>query len=400
MGAAGVGLSGCLSSGQGDEFDDVSGPESFVERDGHHFVIDGEPFVYNGAQVGVSTRGIPFLHDYTDWIDTALEFLASHNVSVTRTWGFPETYWTPRTHPEPGTFKDKWFEKIFDYTIAKAKQQGIRLIVPLVNGVHFQPDAPPSTAAYADWSDTAGHMSEFFADDQANQYYKNYIDHVLTRENAITGIEYRNDPTIMMWECGNEAGFHDPENQRESLAFWYDDIASHIKSVDDNHLVGTGMHGSMGEVYEDWTWRNDYVEEHRSEAIDACSFHAYPVSPIDDGDAQVRDLDEFGEYIRHKVRLAHNELNKPAYLGEIGTHYMPEHDLLLDTRAKYFEHAGKVGIEAGLNGINFWRLVQFDQGNFDNRESGEGKFTEGSIEDDVVWDVVKENGEQMERERT
>jgi len=394
---AAVGLSslaGCLSGGDR-ELDNIEGPDSFVQRDGPRFTVGGDPFVYNGAQVGISTTGVPIIHDPRDWIDTAFEFLADHNVEVTRTWGYPESHLASRTHPEPGTFDDTWFENFLDYAIVKAKQEGIRLILPLVHGVHYHPDSPPSTEAYATWSDTAEDRNDFFEDQQANEYYKNYIEHVLTRENSITGVEYRNDPTIMMWECGNEADYAARERRYDSLAFWYDEIASYIKSIDDNHLVGSGMHGSMGEIYEDWTWRNNFVEEHRSNAIDACSFHAYPVNTIGDGDLHQRDLSLFGDYIRHKVTLAHEELNKPAYLGEMGTHFLPEHDARLETRAEYFDHAGKVGAEVGLNGINYWRLVEFNQNNFDQRESGDGKHTEGSTEDDVVWDTVAENAERM-----
>lgn len=385
-------VSGCLGIRGSSGLTDVNTPESFVAREGNQFTVDGDPVVYNGAQVGISTRGIPFFHDPTDWIDTAFEFLAEHNVSAVRTWGYPENYWEPKTHPEPGTFDDTWFENFFDYAIAKAAEQNIRLVVPLIQGVHYHPDSPPSTEAYADWSDTATDRTDFFTDEQANQYYKNYIEHVLTRENSITGVQYRDDPTIMMWECGNEAGYAVREKRGESLAFWYDDIASYIKSLDDTHLVGSGMHGSMGEVYEDWTWRNNFVEEHRSPAIDACSFHAYPVRTIDDGERQVRPPETFREYIRHKVELAHNELNKPAYLGEIGTHYVPDLGLDFEMRERYFRLAGEAGREFGLNGIHFWRLVQFDRGDRTERENGEGKVTEASVDDEAVWDAVAENG--------
>lgn len=399
VGTAGtVGLAGCLGANDTNELRDVSGPDAFVDRDGNQFTIDGDPFVYNGAQAGFSTKGVPFIHDPTAWIDTALEFLAEHNVQVIRTWGFPENYWKPKTHPEPGVFDDTWFEQIFDYTVAKAKQQGIRLVVPLIQGVHYHPDSPPSTEAYAHWSDTAEDRTDFFTDDQANEYYKNYIEHVLTRENSITGLEYREDPTIMMWECGNEAGYADENYRGESLAFWYDDIASYIKSIDDNHLVGSGMHGSMGEIYEDWTWRNEFVAEHRSDAIDACSFHAYPVYIHDNGEPEIRTPDQFAAYIAHKVRLAHNELNKPAYLGEIGTEYAPEHGLQLETRRNYFQQAGKTGVETGLNGIHFWRLLKFDDNDFEQRASGEGKFFAGSIKDEAVWDAVAANGDRIEEQ--
>lgn len=70
-------VSGCLGMGGSGDLRGVETPESFVAREEDQFTLNGTPVVYNGAQAGISTQGIPFVHDPTDWIDTAFEFLES-----------------------------------------------------------------------------------------------------------------------------------------------------------------------------------------------------------------------------------------------------------------------------------------------------------------------------------
>ena len=39
---------------------------------------------------------------------------------------------------------------------------------------------------------------------QIKQWYQDWVAHLLNRTNTITGIKYKDDPTIMSWELGNE----------------------------------------------------------------------------------------------------------------------------------------------------------------------------------------------------
>jgi mannan endo-1,4-beta-mannosidase len=44
----------------------------------------------------------------------------------------------------------------------------------------------------------------FYTDPFIKQWYKDWIAHLLNRVNTYNGIAYKNDPTIMTWELGNE----------------------------------------------------------------------------------------------------------------------------------------------------------------------------------------------------
>ncbi|WP_135830123.1 glycoside hydrolase 5 family protein [Halorussus halobius] len=355
-------------------------PPSFVGRDGTNFVLDGSRFRY----VGVNNNHLPVRPWGRQYVDRLFEYLSNHGVSVVRTWGFPPAWTDSDVHPEPGTFRDDWFEH-FDYVLLAAKRHDVRLVVPLLNN-WFGADHAPSPAAYADWSDTAETTNDFFGDEQANEYYRNYVEHVLTRTNQLTGVEYRNDPTVLMWEVGNEIEYHD-ERRGEPLTDWYDAAASHVKSVDDSHLVGSGMHGATGAVYESWNVRNAYVETHESDAIDACSFHDYPVERYA-GDTTVRDQEAFAEYVRTHVRNAHEEVGKPAYFGEFGAVVDPEEDLPVSLRNEFFRTATRVAREEGLDGVQFWFAELRDPKNDGFTRTHEDNPLAIFPDETSAWDVV------------
>ena len=68
--------------------------------------------------------------------------------------------------------------------------------------------------------------------------FEHYISHILNRVNSITGIAYKDDPTILGWETGN--GLTAPLD-------WVQMIARYLKSIDPNHLV---IDGNSGQSYD------------------------------------------------------------------------------------------------------------------------------------------------------
>ncbi|AGN01025.1 Mannan endo-1,4-beta-mannosidase [Salinarchaeum sp. Harcht-Bsk1] len=320
-------------------------PASFVETEGTDFVLEGSTYRFLGA----NSNHLPVAQWGESYVDRWLDYVADRGVSVVRTWAFTPGWTDASVHAGPGNLREEWFEHL-DYVIAAAKRRDVRLILPLIQN-WATAEQPPSPAAYADWSDTAETRNDFFTDEQANGYFRNYVEHVLTRENRITGLAYRDDPTIFMWEVGNEMEYHG-DRRGESLAEWYDATAAHVTSIDDAHLVGSGMHGATGDTYQDWNVRNAYVESHRSEHVDACSFHDYPVYEWDG--INERGHDAFAEYVREHVRKAHEQVGKPAYLGEFGVHVDTGTEYDLAKRNAYLETGFEAAGETGLNGVALW----------------------------------------------
>jgi len=311
--------------------------------------------------------------DGDHYIEDFMRFADEYGMNVMRIASGPSTGGEGNVyHRAPGEYSEKWF-KHFDRTIASARRNDIRLICSFLSNA-AQPEAP-NPYAYAQWSDniddslsTSEQWNTFFHDDEAIAYYKQLLEHVLTRENTITGVEYRNDPTIMMWECGNETQYH-PPREGESIAHWYREIAEFIKSIDDNHLVGTGMYGS--------DQRNDFVADHSIDAIDACTFHLYAHYPADDpaNEPPSRDwsVERVKEYIRRKTERAHEEIGKPVYLGEFGVPQYPQYGWDLAYRNEYFQAMAEVAAESGLNGTHAYALE------LHKKYTGEAKITDGRL---------------------
>jgi mannan endo-1,4-beta-mannosidase len=305
-----------------------------VRRDGTKLVREEseDRFQYSGMMAQL-THTQPSRNK--DWINQAIKLASEYNIGAYRVWGFPApSDDVPAPHQAPGEFDDEWID-LFDYAVAKAKENGVRLVVPLLQGVYNRTDRPdrykqpPSPVAYGTWSESATYQGEytqpFIEDETANDYFKEYIEYVLTHENQYTGVEYRNEPTILCWECANELEYKNPDREGASLDFWYKDIAGYIKSLGASQLVGTGMHGSMGEIYESWTDRCAYIQDHQVAEIDVCTFHDYPVYwGSEDGVVQIRSPELAKKYAGHKMRVANEVVEKPVYCGEYGALYMPD----------------------------------------------------------------------------
>ncbi len=117
----------------------------------------------------------------------------------------------------------RYNEKLFrdlDRGIAIAGEEGVRIMIPYV-------DIWQWFGGYAEW----GHLLEgnFWSDEHVKDEFKEFITWLPNRKNTVTGVLYKNDPTIMCWELGNELD--------RSNTGWTSEIAAHIKSIGSNHLV-------------------------------------------------------------------------------------------------------------------------------------------------------------------
>ena len=417
-GASLAGLAGCSvlenTTGQAHSLTGDYEVTEFVDRDGTELRLEGstDRFQYAGMMAQL-THSSPSRNK--DWINEAIEIADEYNIGAFRVWGFPAPADDiPAPHQAPGEFNDAWID-LFDYSVAKAKENGVRLIVPLLQGVHTKTDRPPrykeapSPVAYGNWSSTADYQgpntAAFIDDKQANAYFKEYIEYVLTHENQYTGVEYRNEPTILCWECANELEYKSENRRGNSMAAWYSDIAGYINSLGAQQLVSTGMHGSMGKIYQSWTERCAYIEDHRVDEIDLCTFHDYPVYwGSEDDVVQIRAPELAKKYAAHKIQLANEVIEKPVYCGEYGSLFKPtargadysriesaesasdidrreefppyreQKDAYegvfttrretefptanLDLRKEYFGHMTDVAEEHDMDGVQFWRLAR------------------------------------------
>ncbi|MDD5495807.1 MAG: cellulase family glycosylhydrolase, partial [Candidatus Omnitrophica bacterium] len=173
-----------------------AGHGDFIYREGPRLMLHGKPFRYVGANTYYMMvySAAPEMRKY---IDEVFADAKAMGVKVIRAWAFNDgkRQWNV-LQTAPGSYKEGTFAGL-DRVIAKAKENGIYLILTFGNNWHHYGGAKQ----YVDWSSTAKKKEhdEFFTDENCKRYFKDHISALLNRENTITGIKYKDDPTILAW---------------------------------------------------------------------------------------------------------------------------------------------------------------------------------------------------------
>ncbi len=204
----------------------------------------------------------------------------------------------------PGEFNEAAF-RTFDKVLQIANQEGVRLIVPLVDNWWWW----GGRGEYAAFRGKK--PNDFWTDPQIISDFKKTVKFVLDRKNTYTGVRYKDDKAILGWETGNEL---------EAPLSWQDTIAAYIKSIDKNHLVLEG------------TFKQLLTEKEVADTnFDVLSTHYYTNLQTAVHDA-----------------LLNRELTKgkkPYFVGEFGLRNPLNTKALLDTV-----------INNGISGIMIWSL--------------------------------------------
>lgn len=129
------------------------------------------------------------------------------------------------------TYNEQLFRDV-DRGLAIAAEEGVRVIIPLVDNWEW-------FGGYAEWAKLAG-AQDFWTDAKAKAAYKDFLTWLLNRKNTVNGRIYKDDPTIMAWELGNEID--------KANANWLSEMAAHLKRQDRNHLIVDGGHKTIPAV--------------------------------------------------------------------------------------------------------------------------------------------------------
>ncbi|KZO91447.1 glycoside hydrolase family 5 protein [Calocera viscosa TUFC12733] len=151
--------------------------------------------------------------------------------------------------PSPNTYNEQAYEPI-DFAILMARIYGIKLLIPLVDNYNWYHGGKYQFIGWAGipWSGTGAAITPpdvgayFYNTSSIVDSFKAYITHHLNHVNQYTGIAYKDDPTILGWETGNELSAVLYTDGPAPPA-WTSDIARLIKSLAQNHLVVDGTYG-------------------------------------------------------------------------------------------------------------------------------------------------------------
>ena len=334
-------------------------PNPFVTRSGSELYLGREPFRFAGANNYYPLYKSPFM------VGALLDKAVASDFRVLRIWsandignqdgsnsvdGIKEGVYTQYWDGAAPAFND-WPNGLarLDFIIAEAGKRGLKLTLPFVNNW----TAFGGMDQYVRWRGGQYH-DEFYTDATIRGWYKAWIGHLLNRVNTITGVKYKDDPTIMMWELANEprcvsGGYpRSPSCTTQTLIKWADEMSSYVKSIDRNHLVSVGDEGFLclpGAT--DWTENcSEGVDSYAFAAlrnVDAMSLHLYP-----DPDHWNKTPEWGTEWILKHVAKA-KRLRKAVYLGEFGLKTKNNRNPVYFewTRALFF---------SGANGGMYWIL--------------------------------------------
>lgn len=378
--------------------------QNFITIKDNHFVKNSKPYYFIGTNYwyggmlgtknGNRERLKKELNELKSLGITNLRVMASAE-------GGDQDYTViPATQPTQGKYNQDLLEGL-DFFLNELKKRDMDAILYLTNNWEWSggmakylewngygkvpnPNLKPNT-----WPQFMSYTAQFHQCEPCKNSFLEHIKFMLNRKNSVNGIPYKQDKTIMAWEVANEPRIWNVENEK-AFTNWLNEVASTIKSIDQNHLLTTGSEGKAGS--------NDdiaaFERTHNNPNIDYLTMHIWPknwgwYNINDEKNSTEVAIKKTNEYIDEHIKVAQN-LKKPLVLEEFG---FPREKESLDKKASvknrdhYFEFVFekmKTSIKAGLpfSALNFWGYGGLGKNNPEN-----GKWNLG---DDYTTDPPQE----------
>lgn len=395
-----VGRTTCLVS---DAFVRVAG-------DGKTFSLNGEPWVFAGwnqweVLEAASDAPPPFRHlplPGREHIVRQMNEAVDAGLKTMRLWAHTITE-GHALQTRPGVF-DEDILRGLDFVLAEAGKRGLKLILAMtdnwypVGGIDW----------YVKHSPTASTHADFFTDENAVSLFLETHASLANRVNTITGVAYKNDPTIMAWNLANEPRCQGCDG--DVMQAWIERTCAAFKKNAPNHLVGIGAEGFYGTDApfasdfnpglggSDWAAREgqDFLRNAATPCVDYAGVHVWPDDWNFPGTAFQR------RFLEQRIAAIQNALPggpKPFVLEEFGKTVQrtetAENALnsrggrTTPTRVRYFESAYAVSEAAAnagaLAGTLFWHW--YDRG------VGPGKY--GVRSNDDAFRAVEKHARAM-----
>ncbi len=345
---------------------------TYVTVKDSQFYLGDKPYFFIGANLWYGmhlaankSTGAPRLVRELDRLAdlgvTNLRVMASSEGPITAKWCVQ-----PALQPSPG----EWAEEILtglDFLLSEMKKRSMYAVMCLNN---FWPwsggmaqyvawvtgDSVPYPPPEADgsWLKYMNFVTRFYLEPKCQELYKSHIKLLINRTNHITGLIYRDDPTIMAWQLANE-----PRGMLRIKKYraWIGETAEFIKSLDHNHLLSVGSEGKTPSNLAG----NRFVKDHQIESVDYCTIHIWPqnwfwYNPKDASGTFVEALSKSQKYYEQHLKLA-QEMKKPLVLEEFGlARTLGNYQLKASTghRDIYYQTAMSWVGPKQLAGCNFW----------------------------------------------
>jgi mannan endo-1,4-beta-mannosidase len=217
--------------------------DEFVHRDGTRLTLGGETFRFSGPNIewlGLEAYGPfdPMGPRYASHfeVDDAMDTAKAMGARVIRSQTMGDSIGCDLCiEPRLGEFNPEAFKHI-DYALKAAHDRGLRLIVTLVGDCAYC-----TFGGLGEYSKDAGQagFTAFFTDPKVIARFEEHIGALLNHKNSLTGIAYKDDPTILAWEdcngCATVVALTAGGNTTPFVK-WVDVIGEYLKSIDNKHL--------------------------------------------------------------------------------------------------------------------------------------------------------------------
>ncbi|XP_027352433.1 mannan endo-1,4-beta-mannosidase 4-like [Abrus precatorius] len=360
----------------------------FIQRNGTRFVLNGKPHYLNGFNaywLMIMASEASTMSKVT----TIFQEASLHGLNVARTWAFNDRGYKA-LQISPGSYDENVFKGL-DFVISEAGRCGVRLILVLVNNWKNL----GGKSQYVEWARERGQQvkndDEFFTHPIIKQYYKNHVKTVLTRKNTITGLAYKDDPTIFSWELINEPRSQN-DSSGKSFQDWVSEMAAYVKSIDNNHLLEVGIEGFYGESMPEKKQFNagnqvgtDFISNNQVPEIDFAAIHLYPYQWVSSSDEAAQNA-FVNKWVKAHIQDSNDILGKPILLTEFGKSSRLS-GYSVDKRNNYYRKLYNIIYSSASNGGPcagglFWQLLA--QGMNDTRDGYEVIFEESPSTTNVI----------------
>ncbi|ESQ75154.1 cellulase family glycosylhydrolase [Asticcacaulis sp. AC402] len=316
----------------------LSSPSRFVSVDGQRFSLNGSSYRFVGANIWYGAYlGSPGATGDRARLLRELDDMRAVGITNLRVLASSES--GPLISSVSPTFSEKGklasnsdLLSGLDFLLSEMAKRDMKAVLYLTNFwewsggmqhyLHWADGRPVVDPAAPDhiWPAVANRVGEFYRTPAATELYYSYVRSLVSRVNSITGIAYKDDPTLMSWQLSNEPRAGGSRNDvlanLQPYYEWIETTVQLIRSIDKNHLVSLGHEGLKG-CGED---RQCVLDAHRY--VDYMTAHIWPQNwgwvngkdlkgTYQKGEAAVSD------YIDQHVAMA-KLANQPLVFEEFG----------------------------------------------------------------------------------
>lgn len=350
--------------------------QEFVKVENGEFLLNDKPYTFIGANYwqgmnlgaprsGDQQRLLRELDELKSMGITNLRILAASEADSDMKYCIH-----PALQSAPGVYNEDLWEGL-DFLLAEMKKRDMKAVMVLSNFWTWSGGFPqylkwsgegdipfPQEDEYS-WNDFSDYSKQFYFNEKAQNMLLNHISKVINRENSISGLVYKNDPTIMAWQLANEPrGYDVPEQFVE----WTQKTAAYIKQLDNDHLVCLGTEGNTSSK----TAGVNALRDNSNKNIDYITMHIWAqnwgwFSPAQGEQVFKETLQKVDNYWNDHLQVA-KSLNKPIVLEEFGiARDMSSYDPSATTEWRDLFYAylfdkvvNSINSKDYVKGLNFW----------------------------------------------